>query len=341
MAIFCRSTAAFASAGLGLALLLTGCDPAPKMAPETSPTPKASGSVSIDGSDTVYPVTSALVEQMTNKGQFAVSHAGTGAGMQKFINGEIDICDASRPINADEVAKLKEKGTEFYEIAVAYDGVAIIVNAKNTGINTITKDQLHKIWDKDSKVKNWNEIDPAWPSKEIKLYGPTTAHGTYEFFNEAIHGDKKNSRGDYSSQAQYDALITNVSRDEYALGYVGYAYAKISKDVKILKVDAGKGAVAPDDGTIMDGTYAPLSRPLLMYIGKKAYDSKQSVKDFIATALDPKTAIEAVKAAGYVPLPNSSYDLGTKLIAAGKTGSHLLGASMGSKYEDVVAAALK
>lgn len=351
-----NSFAWLATGVAALGLLVAGCDSKPAGGGATStPTPEVGkdkgekaapntdvNAVNVDGSNTVYPITSALQESMGNtEYKITVAHAGTGAGFQKFINGEIDICDASRVIKKDEDAKLKEKGIEYYEVAIAYDGLCILVNAKNKAIDSITTAQLKALWNKDSKAKTWKDINPAWPATEIKLYGPTSEHGTYEYFNEAINGDKKDTRSDYSQQSDYDAMITNVSRDENALAYVGYSYASIKKDTKILKVDGGKGPIEPNEKTIMDGTYTPLSRPLLIYVNKKAYDTKPGVKAFVQAALTPKTMIDVVKASKYVPLPDDAYTQGTKLIEAGKTGSHLMDAKPGATYAQIVAEAVK
>jgi phosphate transport system substrate-binding protein len=351
-----KNTFAWLATGAAtLGLLMAGCNSTPSgsASPSSTTTPakggeKAAGSadtnaVNIDGSNTVYPITSALQESMgSTDSKITIGHAGTGAGFTKFINGEIDICDASRVIKKEEDAKLKEKGIEYYEIAIAYDGLSIIVNSKNKALDTITTAQLKALWNKDSKAKTWKDVNPAWPATPVKLYGPTSEHGTYEYFNEAINGDKANTRTDYSQQSDYDALITNVSRDENALAYVGYSFASLKKDsIKILKVDGGKGPIEPDEKTIMDGTYAPLSRPLLMYVSKKAYETKPGVKAFVTAALTPKSMIDVVKAVNYVPLPDDAYTQGAKLVEAGKTGSHLMDAKPGASYADIVAAAVK
>lgn len=352
-----NSFAWLATGVAALGLLVAGCDSKPAGGGATStPTPEVGkdkgekaapntdvNAVNIDGSNTVYPIASALQEAMASTdSKITIGHAGTGAGFTKFISGDIDICNASRVIKKEEDAKLKEKGIEYFEVAIAYDGLSIIVNSKNKALDTITTAQLKALWNKDSKAKTWKDINPAWPATEIKLYGPTSEHGTYEYFNEAINGDKANTRSDYSQQSDYNALITNVSRDENALAYVGYSFASLKKDsVKILKVDGGKGPIEPTEKTIMDGTYAPLSRPLLMYVSKKAYETKPGVKAFVNAALTPKTMIDVVKSVNYVPLPDDAYTQGAKLIEAGKSGSHLMDSKPGTTYAQIVAEAAK
>lgn len=340
----------FATSLSALALLLVGCNssstpaaaPAGEKPAETAkgaPTADAN-TVTIDGSNTVYPIAAALVETMGDKSgaKITVGQAGTGAGFKKFIEGEIDIANASRPIKKEEADKLAEKGIEYYEIPVAFDGLAIIVNAKNA-LESVTTAELKATWNKDSKLTKWKEVNPAWPDTAFKLYGPTSDHGTYEYFNEAINGDKKNIRGDYSQQAQHDALVTAVSRDEAAFGFAPYSYAKSNPAVKLLKVDGGKGAIAPTDATIKDGTYAPLSRPLLMYVSKKAYDSKPGVKAYVAAALDVASNQAAVTAAQYMTIPGELLAFGKTRLEAGKTGSFMIDAKPGAPLAEIVKSA--
>ena len=345
--IFQKALTLFATGAVAFTFVLAGCKPTvtpPPLGSRTVTSSAATNAVNIDGSNTVFPIVTALQELLPGdtKGDITIGHAGTGAGFQKFINGEIDICDASRVIKKEEADQLKAKGIDYYEVAIAYDGLCIVVNSKNKAMDSFTTAELKTLWNKDSKVKTWSEVRPAWPKAEVKLYGPTSEHGTYEYFNEAINGDKKNTRSDYSQQSDYDALITNVSRDENALAYVGFSYASLKKgEIKILKVDGGKGPVEPTARTIMDGTYSPLSRPLLMYVSKKSYDSNPKVKGFVDAALDTTKILDAVKAANYVALPNDAYGQGAKLIAAGKTGSLLIDAKPGMTYAEIVAAAAK
>lgn len=301
--------------------------------------PAAAGTAfNIDGSNTVYPIMEAATDQFkaVDKTPITVGKAGTGAGMKKFIAGEIDIADASRPIKKDEDAKLKEAKKDYIEVAVAYDGLCIVVNPKNTWLKSITVDQLHKIWDKDSKVKTWSEVDPSWPATEIKLVGPTSAHGTYEYFNEVVNKDGKNTRQDYSQQAEYDGVVGVVGRDENALGYMGYSYAELNAEkVRVVPVDAGKGPMTPTKETILDGTCAPFCRPLLIYVDVKALETKDSVKKFLEFILDPKNAKQAVTDAGYVPLPDELYKFGLDRISKKTVGSLTMAAAPGTPYKDL------
>ncbi|MDI9635657.1 PstS family phosphate ABC transporter substrate-binding protein [Geitlerinema splendidum] len=315
-----------------LAIGLVGCGSSNDAGNESggpSAGSKVSGSLTIDGSGTVFPIGAALAEMFNASNpdvNITVGNAGTGAGFEKFAKGEIEISNASRPVKDSELKKLQEAGVEFYELPVAYDGLCIIIHPSNTWLKSITLEQLNKIWDKDSKVKMWSDVDPTWPKQEIKLYGATSAHGTYEYFNEVVNGDKENVRADYSQQAEYDPLIQGVANEPSALGYVGYAYALDNASrVKTIPIDSGKGAITPSEATILDGSYAPFSRPLMMYVSKKAYDSNPAVKAFTEFALTAEGG-EAVKAAGYVPLASDTLMLIQARLQAGRTGSILSGA---------------
>lgn len=327
-------TGLLSSVTLFVALASAGCGPGP------APKGKVGVAVNVDGSNTVYPImeAAASAHRAVSKTPVTVGKAGTGAGMKKFIAGEIDIADASRPIKKDEDVKLKSIGKTYIEVAIAYDGLCIVVSPKNTWLKSITLDQLHKIWDKSSTVRKWNEVDPTWPDAEIKLVGPTSAHGTYEYFNEVVNKSGKNTRQDYSQQAEYDGIVGVVGRDENALGYMGFSYAELNADkVRVIPVDAGKGPVTPTKDSILEGSYAPFSRPLLLYIDAKALDTKESLLEFAQFVLDPQNAVQAVTDAGYVPLPDDLYEFALDRLAKRTVGSLTLGAAPGTPYRDLAA----
>lgn len=323
--------ATLAGVSLTICALLAGCNPGakeetggPKSVTPTESKNYSTSRLNIDGSGTVYPIAAAFAEMFqseNNSAQITVGKAGTGAGFEKFSKGEIDIADASRPIKSDEVDKLKAAGIDFIELPVAYDGICIIVHPSNTWLKSITIEQLHKIWDHDSKVTMWSDVDPSWPKEKIKLYGPTDAHGTYEYFNEVVNGKKDNVRADYSQQAEYDPLIQGVANEKQAMGYVGYAYAEQNMEkVRIVPVDNGSGPVEPTPETIASGTYAPFSRPLFMYVNAKSLNDNPLVKDFAMFAVGDKAA-EGVKAAQYIPFSSETYAEVRKHLESGKTGS--------------------
>ncbi len=294
-----------------------------------------SGKLNIDGSNTVSPIATALVElyNAENKDvEISVGSAGTGAGMGKFEKGEIEIANASRPIKDSEIEKLAAAKIDFMEIPIAHDGICIVVNPQNEWLKDITIEQLNKIWNKDSKVKMWSDVDPSWPAEPIQLYGPTDAHGTYEFFNEVVNGDKENVRPDYSQQAQYDTLITSVANEKNALGYVGFAFVEQNRDkLRVVPVNG----LEPTAETILDGSYKPFSRPLFMYVSAKAYTENPAAKSFVEFALGAKNA-EAVQAAGYVPMSGENLAAVKARVDAGKTGSIFSTAAAGLSVSEVL-----
>lgn len=295
--------------------------------------------LSIDGSGTVFPIAAAATELFNStmgQAKITVGKSGTGSGMKMFVKGEIGIADASRPIKADEIAELEKAKIEFIEMPVALDGLCIIVNKENTWLKSITIEQLHKIWDKDSKVKMWSEVDPSWPKEEIKLYGPTDAHGTYEYFNEVVNGKKDNVRPDYSQQSEYDPLIAGVAGEKNSLGYVGFAYFDGNKDkVRAVPVDGGKGPVEPSEASITDGTYSPFGRPLFMYVNKAKMGESKLLADFVAFMLGEHGS-EAVKAGDYLPLPADIAAMVKARVDAGTTGSIFSSAAPGASVADIL-----
>jgi phosphate transport system substrate-binding protein len=334
---------------LSASLLIAGCGKTEESASGTTTgttasttgdTTLTSGKLVIDGSATVYPIASLMAEDF-KKANSAVDNtvgkAGTGSGMQKFIRGETDIATASRPIEAKEVDALKAANIEFIEVPIAYDGVSIVVNPANTFAASLTVDELKKAWAPDSTVKLWSDIRAGFPADKITFYGPTDNHGTYEYFTEAINKKKNAIRSEYQANQEYPAIITAVAGDKGGIGYIGYSYYAENKDkVKLVGVDAGKGAVLPEDKTIADGTYTPLSRPLFLYVSKKAYDTKPEVKKFVEFALSDQ-GIADVKESQFVPLPTDALDAVKKRVEAGRTGSAFMDAKPGMTITEILA----
>lgn len=299
------------------------------------------GEVKIDGSSTVYPIQSALATLFNERAdgvKVSVVSSGTGAGMSKFAAGEIDIADASRPIKSGEMEALATAGIEFVELPVAYDGLSIVVSNENDWLKQITIEQLHMIWDKDSKVKTWNQIDPSFPKEKIMLFGPTSAHGTYEYFNEAVNGDAKNTRSDYEQCAEYTMLITGVEGSKYSLGYVGYSYYFLSKDkLRVVPVVNKTGeAVTPSAETISNGTYNPLSRPLMVYVKKSSLD-RPEVAAYVKFLVGDGNK-EAVDVTGYITLPENIMSLVRKRLEDRTVGSVLSTLEPGAGLAEVLAA---
>lgn len=264
---------------------------------------KMTGKVQIDGSSTVYPISEAVAEEfraVQPDVRVTVGVHGTGAGMKKFVAGEIDICDASRGMKEKEAAACKEQGIDFIELSVAFDGLAVIVNPKNTWCDCLTVGQLKELWRPGSGVKQWKDLNPKWPAEDIKLYGPGTDSGTFDYFTKAIVGEEKASRPDYTASEDDNVLVTGVQSDEYALGYFGYAYYEENKDkLKLLGVDNGDGCKKPTLETVRDNTYAPLSRPLFIYVRTSAFERPEAV-EFVKFYLEH--AAELSKDVGYVPV---------------------------------------
>ena len=280
------------------------------------------GKVQIDGSSTVFPITEAVGEefQMTHeKVRVTVGISGTGGGFKKFCAGETDINDASRTIKESEVAKAAESGIEFIELPVAFDGISVVVNPKNDWVDHLSVDELRRIWMPDSEVKRWKDVRPEWPDRPLRLYGPDVDSGTFDYFTEVVNGESKVCRSDYTASADDNVLVTGIAGDLDGLGYFGYAYyVENAKRLKVVAIDGGKGPVVPSAETINDGTYAPLSRPLFLYVNK-ASGQRAEVHGFIQFYLE--NAGKLATEVGYVALPKEAYDLTWKRFADGKTGS--------------------
>ena len=247
--------------------------------------------IRIDGSSTVYPITEAVAEEFQNKNQnvrITVGVSGTGGGFQKFCNGETDISDASRPISKTEVEACAKNGVAFIELPIAYDGIAIVVNPKNTWVDHITPAELKALWGPEAqgKVTRWSQVRKGWPDREVHLFGAGVDSGTFDYFTEAIMGKAKASRGDFTSSEDDNVLVQGVGSDESALGYFGYTYFEENKDkLKLVPVDDGKddngkGPILPSPETVRNGPYQPLSRPLFIYVSHKTLE-RPEVQAFV------------------------------------------------------------
>jgi phosphate transport system substrate-binding protein len=271
---------------------------------------KLQGSVRIDGSSTVGPISLAVAEEFRNEDpdvEVGVAISGTGGGFKKFVVGETDINDASRKVKDSELQKAKENNIEMTEFEVAYDGIAVVVNKDNNWIDDITVEDLNKIWGKDSTVKFWSEVNPSWPKEEIKLYGPGTDSGTFDYFTEKINGKEKVIRPDFTASEDDNTLVQGVSGDKGAMGYFGIAYAEENADkVKILKING----IEPKHETVLDKTYV-LSRPLYIYVNNKSLE-RQEVKEFVKYYLT--IAKDLVSEVGYFPLEDKKYAEGLNRI---------------------------
>ena len=297
--------------------------------------------VEIDGSSTVFPVTEAVAEefQKAKKGKIKVTVgiSGTGGGFKKFCRGETDISDASRPILKQEMEACKGAGIEYIELPVAFDALTVIVNPKNEWASSMTVAELKKVWEPSAqgKITNWNQVRSNWPNAPLKLFGAGADSGTFDYFTEAIMGKAKSSRGDFTASEDDNVLVQGVANDRNALGFFGFAYYAENKGkLKAVAVDSGKGPVAPSEKTVLDGTYQPLSRPIYIYVSKKAVE-KPEVKEFVEFYL--KNVSKLVKEVKYVPLPDKVYTLGASRLASGKVGTAFGGhADVGVTIDDLM-----
>jgi phosphate transport system substrate-binding protein len=282
-----------------------------------------SGKIAIDGSSTVLPFAQAAAELFNEENpnvKITVGSSGTGGGFEKFCKGETDISDASRPIKPDEEAPLCKKGGVTYkEVQVANDGIAVVTN-KGLAIQCMTVDQLKQLWDKGSKVKNYNEIDPKFPNESVQLFGPGTDSGTFDFFTGQINGEEGKSRSDYQPTEDDNVTVTGVEGAKGGLGYFGFSYFEGAKDkLNLVSVDDGSGkCVAPSTATIQDGSYKPLSRPLFMYPSEKSL-ARPEVKAFMDFVLENQE--EIAKASQIVPMTPPQATKGTAALKEAETAA--------------------
>lgn len=275
-----------------------------------SETEKLQGEIKIDGSSTVYPITEAVAEEFRAEQpdvKVTVGVSGTGGGFKKFGRGEIDINDASRPIKEQEATTCNENNIKYVDLKVAYDGLVIVLNKENTWVDHFTVAELKKIWEPEAqeKITKWNQIRPSWPAEDFHLYGPGVASGTYDYFTEAIVGKSGSSRGDYTASEDDNVLVQGVSGDKNGIAFFGLAYYEENKErLKLVPVDNGKGAVTPSVETVKDGTYAPLARPVFVYVADAAA-KRAEVSAFVNFYLNNAAAL--VTDVGYIPLTAEEY----------------------------------
>ena len=295
------------------------------------------GTVKVDGSSTVFPITEAVAEEfgkMYPRVRITVGVSGTGGGFKKYTLGEIDINDASRAIKGKEIKKTSKNNIDFVELPVAFDGLSVVVSKDNTWVDNLTKEELNMIWKPESSVNTWSDVREGWPTEPIKLYGPGTDSGTFDYFTEAINGKSQVCRSDFSKSEDDNVLVQGVAGDKYSLGFFGFAYYKENKDkLKIVPIDGGNGPVVPSEKTINNGTYQPLSRPIFIYVNPISGD-RPEVHAFVEYYL--KEAKQLVGEVGYVALPDQVYALGLKRFNNKVTGSVFSGKNtVGVKIEDL------
>jgi phosphate transport system substrate-binding protein len=265
-----------------------------------------SGPVLVDGSSTVAPLSTAAAELYSEEQSavnVTVATSGTGGGFKKFCAGETDISNASRAIKDEEAAACQANGIEYVELQMANDALSVVVNQENNWAGCLTVAQLKTIWSPESegKVTSWNQVDPAFPAEPLALFGPGTDSGTFDYFTDEINGEEGASRTDYQASEDDNVLVQGVQGAKGATGYFGYTYYEENRDkLKAVQVDGGGGCVAPSAETVQNGSYAPLGRPLFIYVNKQAYQSEPQVRGFVDFYVSQDA--EIAEAAQYVPL---------------------------------------
>ncbi len=265
-----------------------------------------SGEVRIDGSSTVFPLSNAAAEFFAEEApdvSVTVGESGTSGGFEVFCAGETDISDASRPIDAEEeVPVCEENSVDFTEMQVATDALTVVVNP-DVPIDCITTEQLATIWspEAENKITNWSQVDPSFPDLDLKLFGPGTDSGTFDYFTDEINGEEGVSRADYEASEDDNVIVEGVANTEGAMGYFGFTYYEENADsLKALEIDSGEGCVPPSAETAQDGTYTPLARPLFIYVSNASYADKPQVAAFVDYYVDNLETIATE--AQFIPL---------------------------------------
>lgn len=267
-----------------------------------------SGSITSDGSSTVFPIMEALAEEFGGQAEgveVVVDVSGTGGGFKRFCAGETDLSNASRAIKDEEIALCAEAGVNYYQFEIAYDGLSVVVNPENDWVTCLTTEQLAQMWGVDAENTKWSDIDASWPGDEISLYGPGTDSGTYDYFTDEINGEEGVSTTDYTPSEDDNVLVEGVAGDTNALGFFGLSYYEQNADrLKLVEVDSGSGCVAPSAETVQDGSYTPLSRPLYLYVNAESL-TRPEMQEFLRYSLG--TVTEYLAEVGYVDSPDASY----------------------------------
>ena len=293
-----------------LALMIGACGDKKEKGTASNETAGLSGTIKVDGSSTVFPITEAVAEEfraVQPEVKVTIGVSGTGGGFKKFSRGETNLSNASRPIKDKEKAACAENNITYLELEVAYDGLAVLVNPENTWVDSFTTEELKLIWEPEAqdKIMKWNQIRPEWPNEEIHLFGPGVASGTYDYFTEAVVGKSGSSRGDFTASEDDHVLVQGIAGDKYSLGFFGLAYYAENKDkLTLIGVHNGTEVVKPTLETVSNGTYSPLSRPLFIYVNSTSVKSPEVVT-FVNYYLDNAGVLS--EDVGYIPLPSELY----------------------------------
>jgi phosphate transport system substrate-binding protein len=254
--------------------------------------------------------------------EVSVKFSGTSGGFREFCEGKTDISNASRPIQADEMSLCNRYGVRYIELPVAFDALTVVVNQENNWIDSITLEELKKMWEPaaEGKITNWNQIRPEFPNKPLNLFGAGQDSGTFDYFTEAVVGKSGASRKDYVASEDDNTLVQGVSQDPNALGYFGLAYYEQNpQKLKALGIDSGKGAIVPSRETVVNSQYQPLARPLFIYVNGEKAQKSRALQEFVEYYLDNAESI--VKEVGYIPLTDEHYHLATVTFFNGEVGT--------------------
>lgn len=277
-----------------------------------------------DGSSTVYPITAEAARRTRTR--IDNSFSGTTAGFRRFCAGETDISNASRPINAEELAACANAGVDFVELPIAFDAIAVVVNPANDWAHSITVEELRRLWEPaaEGTITTWRELRPEWPDRPITLYGRGQDSGTFDYFTTVIVGETRSSRGDYTASENEEELVAGIAGDPNALGFFGVgAYFRHWEELKDLAVDSGGGPVHPALREVLAGRYQPLGRPLFLYVSAASLQAKPELSTFLRAYLSGVN--NWVHFTGYMPLSALAYDKALDRLSARTTGTRFDG----------------
>jgi phosphate transport system substrate-binding protein len=307
------------SVGMGVTLL--SCAPVQERKP-----------FKIDGSSTVYPITKAVSDAYKGEKKdpvdVSIGFSGTTAGFRKFCGGETEISNASRPIENSEIALCNTNKVRFIELPIAFDAVTVVANPANTWAQSLTTEELRKMWQPaaEGKIKNWKQIRASFPDQPLNLFGPGTDSGTFDYFTEAIVGQERASRKDFVKSEDDKTIVEGVEQDPNDLGYFGFAnYEANSAKLKAVPIDSGRGPTIPSRETVENSTYQPLSRPLFIYVNLASAQANPALREFVEFYI--QNAPEIIPSVGYIPLPPEGYQLAGVTFANGEAGTVFEGRS--------------